>query len=79
METEDRETGDRRQEAGDGRQKTGDRSGSAGSAVKGSWRHDRHRNERCTGPTLFDEIEAIIRDHGVDGSEASDGVRLFLE
>jgi len=33
---------------------------------------------RCEGPTLFDEIVEIIRDHGPGGSEAEDGVDLEL-
>ena len=31
------------------------------------------------GPTVFDELEEIIRAHGAGGAEASDGVRLLLE
>ena len=31
------------------------------------------------GPTIFDELEEIIRAHGAGGSEASDGVRLLLD
>ena len=31
------------------------------------------------GPTIFDELEEIIRAHGAGGREASDGVRLLLE
>ncbi|MET9259829.1 barnase inhibitor [Amycolatopsis sp. NPDC004079] len=33
---------------------------------------------RREGPTLFDEIVAIIRDHGPGGSEAEDGILLEL-
>jgi RNAse (barnase) inhibitor barstar len=31
------------------------------------------------GPTVFDELEEIIRSHGAGGAESSDGVRLLLE
>ncbi|MFD2024425.1 barstar family protein [Promicromonospora aerolata] len=33
---------------------------------------------RGEGPTLFDEIVAIIREHGPGGREAADGIRLEL-
>jgi RNAse (barnase) inhibitor barstar len=35
--------------------------------------------QRGRGATLFEEIVAIIRDHGAGGAEAEDGVRLVLE
>jgi RNAse (barnase) inhibitor barstar len=34
---------------------------------------------RREGPTLFDEIVEIIRDHGEGGEQAADGVELMLE
>jgi hypothetical protein len=34
--------------------------------------------QRREGPTLFDEIIEIIRDHGPGGNEFQDGVRLEL-
>jgi hypothetical protein len=37
--------------------------------------HDARRRE---GPTLFDEIIEIIREHGPGGRESGDGVRLEL-
>lgn len=33
---------------------------------------------RGEGPTLFDEIVAIVREHGPGGSEAADGILLEL-
>ncbi|WP_129785518.1 barstar family protein [Promicromonospora panici] len=33
---------------------------------------------RGEGPTLFDEIVAIIREHGPGGRESEDGIRLQL-
>jgi hypothetical protein len=35
--------------------------------------------ERRRGDTLFDEILAILRDHGAGGGEAEDGIVLWLE
>jgi hypothetical protein len=35
-------------------------------------------SRRCEGPTLFDEIIEIIRDHGPGGSESEDGILLEL-
>ena len=34
---------------------------------------------RGEGPTLFDDIVEIIRDHGKGGEQAEDGVELMLE
>jgi hypothetical protein len=40
---------------------------------------DRIRRARCRqGPTLFDEIVEIIRDHGPSGNEPEDGIVLEL-
>jgi hypothetical protein len=40
---------------------------------------DRIRNARQgEGPTLFDEIVEIIRDHGAGGEESGDGIVLEL-
>jgi hypothetical protein len=36
------------------------------------------RLRRCQGPTLFDQIVEIIRDHGPGGTESEDGVLLEL-
>jgi hypothetical protein len=36
------------------------------------------RARRCEGPTLFDEIVEIIRDHGQGGRESDDRVHLEL-
>jgi hypothetical protein len=36
------------------------------------------RARRREGPILFDDIVAIIRDHGPDGTESEDGVLLEL-
>lgn len=36
------------------------------------------RARRGEGPTLFDEIVAIIRDHGPGGTESEDGIVLEL-
>lgn len=33
---------------------------------------------RGVGPTLFDEVVAVIREHGPGGREAEDGIRLEL-
>jgi hypothetical protein len=33
---------------------------------------------RCEGPTLFDEIVEVVRDHGPGGGESEDGVLLEL-
>ena len=35
--------------------------------------------KRCDGPTVFDWLTEIIRDHDVGGEQAHDGVRLVLE
>jgi RNAse (barnase) inhibitor barstar len=36
------------------------------------------RARRSEGPTLFDEIVEIIRDHGAGGNESEDGIVLEL-
>jgi RNAse (barnase) inhibitor barstar len=36
------------------------------------------RAQKCEGPTLFDEIVEIIRDHGAGGEQAEDGIVLDL-
>jgi RNAse (barnase) inhibitor barstar len=41
--------------------------------------HDLQLATNRTGPTVFDWITTIIREHGPGGSEARDGVQLVLE
>lgn len=43
-----------------------------------SMQKDLQRAKRGVGPTLFDEIVEIIRDHGPDGVQAANGVQLVL-
>lgn len=37
------------------------------------------RAKRCEGPTLFDTLVEIIRQHGPGGVESEDGVELILD
>lgn len=41
--------------------------------------HELEQAQRGEGPTMFDLLVEIIRDHGPDGSEAEGGVELILE
>ena len=45
---------------------------------RAGWEQRLEMARRGEGPTLFDEILEVIRDHGVGGREAEDGIVLEL-
>jgi hypothetical protein len=42
------------------------------------WRNH-HRSIECLGQPTFDTLVEIIRDHGIGGAQARDGVELILD